>query len=324
MHVAVHPVKGRQMIASRDIEANEVLLADSPYCWVVDDSAKEFVCQNCFLEKDPELLDFLPCSDCNQVYYCSAECQAIDSPQHTQDECAILKAMETEEYSSAIITEMKLLIRTLSRKTMEALHDNNGPMPNDNGLRYEDYCQLVSNRESFPQATIESLEYWICDYIRRLGEWVGNRTEDNIELLDILLRNRCNAFYIQGRLRECPATQNMTGVSRGCGIYVRNSFFNHSCKPNVNYWVVENSLRVECTSAMAVAAGSELCISYIDTAQDLQARRAKLVESYLFTCDCQRCLEEEANGPTTTEEDATTENEVLSKELNELKVSQIK
>lgn len=109
---------------------------------------------------------------------------------------------------------------------------------------------------------------------------VGERTETNIELLDILLRNRCNAFYIQGRLRDCPATSGMTGTSRGCGIYVRNSFFNHSCKPNVNYWVVENSLKVECTAGEDVAAGDELCISYIDTQQDLASRRAKLQESY--------------------------------------------
>jgi len=311
------------MIASRDIEANEVLLADSPYCWVVDDSAKEFVCQNCFLEKDPELPNFIGCSDCNQVYYCSDECKTIDYVQHSQDECGILKAMETDEYSSAIITEMKLLIRTLSRKSMEQMHEGEETaMPNDNGLRYPDYCQLVSNRENFPKATIESLEYWICDYIRRLGEWVGKRTEENIELLDILLRNRCNAFYIQGRFRDSPATQGMTGVSRGCGIYVRNSFFNHSCKPNVNYWVVENSLRVECTTGMAVAQGAELCISYIDTMQDLQSRRAKLVESYLFTCDCPRCTDEEVNGEKPEEANQNITEEGLEQELNGLTVSQ--
>ena len=151
VHVAIHTVKGRQMIASRDVAANEVLLADSPYCWVVDDSAKEFVCQNCFLEKDPELPDFLGCPDCSQVYYCSEECLNIDSVQHSQDECGILKAMETEEYSAAIITEMKLLVRTLSRKSTEVIHAQQATseevqMPNDNGLRYEDYCQLVSNR----------------------------------------------------------------------------------------------------------------------------------------------------------------------------------
>jgi SET and MYND domain-containing protein len=303
VRVNKHPYKGRQMIASRDVEANEVLLADSPYCWIVDDSAKTYVCQNCFLEKDDDMQAFLGCSDCCQVWYCSEECKSTDYLQHNQDECAIFKAMETEEYSSAIITEMKLLVRTISRKSLEVLFEENGetvdengqsPMPNDNGLRYKDYASLITNRENFPQATIESLDYWICDYIRRLGEWVGGRTETNIELLDILLRNRCNAFYIQGRLRDVAVAQGMVGQSRGCGIYVRNSFFNHSCQPNVNYWVVENSLRVECTASVPVKKGEELNISYIDTAQDLAARREKLLESYLFTCDCARCTREEA------------------------------
>jgi len=303
VRVNKHPYKGRQMITSRDVEVNEVLLADSPYVWIVDDGAKTYVCQNCFLEKDEELPNFLPCSDCCQVWYCSEECKSTDYLQHNQDECAIFKAMETEEYSSAIITEMKLLVRTISRKSLEALFDEGADplgddgvsaMPNDNGLRYKDYTSLITNRESFPQATIESLDYWICDYIRRLGEWVGGRTETNIELLDILLRNRCNAFYIQGRLREAAVAHGIVGQSRGCGIYVRNSFFNHSCQPNVNYWVVENSLRVECTASFPVKKGEELNISYIDTAQDLTARREKLLESYLFTCDCVRCTREEA------------------------------
>lgn len=45
---------------------------------------------------------------------------------------------------------------------------------------------------------------------------------------------------------------------------------------------------------LQVKKGEELNISYIDTAQDLAARRDKLQESYLFTCDCVRCTREEA------------------------------
>jgi len=51
---------------------------------------------------------------------------------------------------------------------------------------------------------------------------------------------------------------------------------------------------VECTASFPVKKGEELNISYIDTAQDLTARREKLLESYLFTCDCVRCTREEA------------------------------
>jgi len=298
--VNLHPSKGRQMLASKELPAGSVLLADSPYCWVVDDAAKEIVCQHCFLEKDPAMEEFVTCEDCKQVYYCCEECRDLDYAQHGLDECKIFAALETVEYTPAIITEMKLLVRTLSRKSVENA-DYQVKIPNDNDVRYSDYVRLITNRENFSQDTIGSLDYWICDYIRRLGEWVGERKEDNIELLDIILRNRCNAFYIQGRLRDEAVTNGMVGTSRGCGIYVRNSFFNHSCQPNVNYWVVENSLRVECTSASDVVAGDELTISYIDTALDLESRRAKLQESYLFTCDCPRCSREEAEAAAAAE-----------------------
>jgi len=284
------------MIAAQDLVKDDVLLADYPYCWIVDESSKEFVCQTCFLEKDDIMEAYIGCGDCNQVFYCSEECRNLDYVQHSQDECAILKALEMGEYSPLIITEMKLLIRTLSRKSVESIADeNNNPnmITGDNGLRYVDYIQLITNRENFPQSTIESLDYWICDYIRRLGEWVGGRTETNVELLDIILRNRCNAFYIQGRITQAAAEKGVAGQSRGCGIYVRNSFFNHSCSPNVNYWVVGDSLKVECTASGPVKNREELFISYIDTNQNLEQRRAKLKESYLFDCDCVKCAAEE-------------------------------
>jgi len=299
--------KGRHMIATKDISAGETLLSDFPYCWVVDEPAKFFVCQNCFLEVQPASGDtppagFLMCSECNQTGYCSEECLMSDYPQHSQDECSMFKHLETSEYSPSIVTEIKLLIRTLSRKWLELHiaecgssyvsqhpHDPSRAFANDNGLRYADYSTLITNQSNFPEHTLQSLDYWICDYIRRLAHWVGGHEEDNTELLEILLRNRCNAFYIQGRTLD----EKTSGETRGCGVYVRNSFFNHSCAPNVSYWVVENTLQVECTATVPAQAGTELCISYIDTALPLAERRAKLLESYMFRCDCTKCIAEE-------------------------------
>eukprot|EP01112_Ceratiomyxa_fruticulosa_P021558 TRINITY_DN7630_c0_g1_i1.p1 TRINITY_DN7630_c0_g1~~TRINITY_DN7630_c0_g1_i1.p1 ORF type:complete len:477 (+),score=92.97 TRINITY_DN7630_c0_g1_i1:100-1431(+) len=310
--VVYHESKGRHMIATKDLVQGDVLLSDFPYCWVVDETAKDFVCQNCFLEMNPHNTnvalapdgsqpEFIKCPDCQQTGYCSEYCLAADYCQHSLDECALFRNLEINEYSPVIVTEIKLLIRTLSRKWLEAqIAENEGreeqaeggeqkKFSNDNGLRYEDYSSLITNKASFPANTLESLDYWICDYIRRLTEWVGGREEKNSELLDILLRNRCNAFYIQGRTFD----EKTSGETRGCGVYVRNSFFNHSCAPNVNYWVVDNSLKVECTSAGTCPAGDELTISYIDSSLSLQERRAKLLESYMFHCDCTLCVRQD-------------------------------
>lgn len=47
-----------------------------------------------------------------------------------------------------------------------------------------------------------------------------NASEDPEELLEIMLRNRRNSFYV--------ASVSGTGPA-GCAVYITPSFFNHSC-----------------------------------------------------------------------------------------------
>lgn len=312
IRVKRHPTNGRYLISTGDLENNTVLLKDLPYTWAVDHCAFNFVCQQCFLEVplDSQVAqpdgtpgaEFIVCEHCERVGYCSEKCRDIDSAQHNL-ECAIIERLDTQEYSSSLLSEIKLLVRTLSRKWLEQqlneyatnttahyqkYKSETAQIPQDNGLRYDDYIELVSNVESFQESLKESLTYWICNYIVKLAREECQREEDGQDLLAILLRNRCNAFYIQGRPKE-----GGNGESRGCGVYVRNSFFNHSCNPNVNYWVVNNSLEVECSLVREVKKGDELTISYIDTTGTLEERREKLKDGYLFECQCTKCRYEE-------------------------------
>jgi len=328
-----HPNSGRYLIATKDLEESSIILRDLPYTWAVDHSSFDIVCQHCFLEVSKEQQqenpsEFIICNGCKRVGYCSEACQNIDMNQHKL-ECHIIKKLDTNEYSAFLLSEIKLLVRTLSRKWLEQQLDNNikinnnsnsnnsnsnnnnnndqgqsvdeasshytlyksetSLVPQDNGLRYSDYAELVSNIENFDESLKNSLSFWICKYIVGLAKDV-HREEDEIDLLNILLRNRCNAFYIQGRPKD-----GSPGESRGCGVYVRNSFFNHSCDPNVNYWVLNNTLEVECSLLRPVKENEELCISYIDTTFKLKKRRAKLLEGYLFHCTCTKCLSDELN-----------------------------
>ncbi|EGG21882.1 SET domain-containing protein [Cavenderia fasciculata] len=372
IQVMSHPTNGRYIVATSDMEENDVILRDLPYTWAVDHSFKNFVCQQCFLEvpvetqrdnaaganskpkkkskkdkkkktskkekktdeqgeaeeqqqEDAAAVDatvkeeeeeeeedgasvpiiaaegeeFHMCEDCSFVGYCCKECMEKDSHQH-KFECLVFQNLDQSEYSSSLLSEIKLLIRTLSRKWLEQSLQEEGTqyrkykqyedsnVPQENGLRYSDYDQLVSNIEAFSSTLKDSLSYWICDPVIRLGSKYVQKKEDGVDLLNVLLRNRCNAFYIQGRPKN-----GGNGESRGCGVYVRNSFFNHSCNPNVNYWVVENTLEVECSLMRAVRKGEELCISYIDTAASLRDRREKLSEGYLFHCRCEKCITDE-------------------------------
>ncbi|EFA83295.1 SET domain-containing protein [Heterostelium album PN500] len=228
--VMSHPINGRYIVATNDMEESTVILHDLPYVWAVDTTAKNFVCQQCFLEvpltsqqseDEPEY--FVMCERCNYVGYCSDECRQLDALQHNL-ECAIFEHFDTNEYTDSLISEVKLLVRTLSRKWLElSLNEQDSPyskykvktaIPQENGLRYRDYEQLVSNINSFCPTLKESLLHWICNKVMILAKRYTGRKEDEIDLLNVILRNRCNAFYIQGRPKA-----GGNGESRGCGVY---------------------------------------------------------------------------------------------------------
>ena len=153
-------------------------------------------------------------------------------------------------------------------------------------LLYADYCALVARREDFETPVVEALEYWICDYVARLREFLGHSDKPG-ELLDILVRNRRNSFYVASSHAKTPA---------GCAVFITPSFFNHHCRPNIFYhsWPTPHVPRVfEFCADAELPAGSELCITYLDDQAiggSVERRRAQLRESFQFTCMCERCV----------------------------------
>lgn len=69
------------------------------------------------------------------------------------------------------------------------------------------------------------------------------------------------------------------------------SCFNHSCDPNVLIRL-ESSHHVSFEASSSLAAGEELCISYVDLNASCEDRRHMLLSKYAFECDCLRCQAE--------------------------------
>ena len=81
----------------------------------------------------------------------------------------------------------------------------------------------------------------------------------------------------------------------GAGLFPLQATLNHSCEPNVTLLKEEGPEerdgRVVARLTRDVAAGEELCNSYVDTLLPLRRRRRELRE-YGFDCDCPRCERE--------------------------------
>ncbi|KAL1745927.1 hypothetical protein HDZ31DRAFT_73245 [Schizophyllum fasciatum] len=100
----------------------------------------------------------------------------------------------------------------------------------------------------------------------------------------VLARDHANAFGI------FDAQEAGESEMLGWAVYPAGSYFNHDCAPNVRKQRAGRTLRFLTTRA--VAAGAELCISYVDTADGRTARRALCREHWGFECVCKRCQEE--------------------------------
>lgn len=68
------------------------------------------------------------------------------------------------------------------------------------------------------------------------------------------------------------------------------SMINHSCDPNVFFFVEGYQLRFRTTRS--ISAGEELFISYTDPTYDAASRSRELEKGYYFSCSCHRCSDE--------------------------------
>eukprot|EP00961_Rhodomonas_salina_P120965 1628151-Rhodomonas_salina.2 len=73
----------------------------------------------------------------------------------------------------------------------------------------------------------------------------------------------------------------------GMGLYPVAALLNHDCAPNCVPTMHGTTLHVR--ASRDIRAGEELRVSYVDEAEERQARRAQLLERYLFNCSCNRC-----------------------------------
>jgi hypothetical protein len=213
------------MLATRDIEKGEEVLVDRAYTWSVDQRGAADTCMRCLQEKileNGQWFAYIRCKDCSRVWYCSDRCQAADSVLHDGLECRILNGMNLNDYqgSSWAITELRVVLRTLIRKRLE-FHANDNYTLERWGLwepvqRFDDYLLLTEHKNENSQLVIETTRFWQSEWLSALCNWAGLKTDPD-EIESILYRFRCNAFEI----------------ADGVAVFLRGSFFNHNCSPNV-------------------------------------------------------------------------------------------
>ncbi|XP_050312961.1 histone-lysine N-trimethyltransferase SMYD5 [Anthonomus grandis grandis] len=136
--------------------------------------------------------------------------------------------------------------------------------------------------------------------------WTSNIEKAN---LDHEEKEKINSFIDKTYEQMFDHTGDFLN-SEGVGLYLQQSCANHSCEPNAEIKFLHNNFRLSLFAIRDIEPNEEVLISYLDECslnRSRHSRQKALMENYLFTCDCLKCLREIDDPDMTSEEEMSDE-----------------
>ena len=303
VRVVESEARGRDLVATRHIDAGDAVLTVAPFGIVPSDAFMLTVCCGC--------LQHCPlhgrCKGCGAVLLC-AECAA---PGHRNallhnDECASLRQLRDDpalkpqrdgggtgrdEASSSRTGADSSGLRLLLRLIYARNRDRSGLLP-ELQLRNEALDVIEDDTEAF-----ESLEDNSHLFPTELNEAIADVVATAKYLVDpvarastaeysgILARMFCNAFALQ-QYRDPLCRTRQPKQEVGSGVFATAALINHSCAPNAEVQLTKDGF-LDVVALRSVADGETLTVSYLPLPlPDGGLRRKELKAAFFFDCDC--------------------------------------
>ncbi|KAK2442276.1 Histone-lysine N-methyltransferase ashr1 [Trifolium repens] len=250
--------KGRSLFTTRDFYPGEVIISQEPYVSVPTQKR----CDGCFTTTN-----LSKCSRCQVVWYCGTPCQKSEWKLHRL-ECEALSRLDNFKRKS-ITPSIRLMIKLYIRRKLQ----DEKIIPTTAMDNYKLVEALVAHMSDIKEEQLV-LYAQMANLVHLILQW----PEINIkEIAEIFSKFACNAHTI------CDSELRPLGT----GLYPVVSIINHSCLPN-SVLVFEGKV-ASVRALQHVPKGTEVLISYIETAGSTVTRQKALKEQYLFTCVCPRC-----------------------------------
>lgn len=272
--------RGRGVVAQRDLRAGTSVMRGAPIAQVLKHSSKptDPLCHRC-LKVAPTRL-----THSHGRSFCGAECAETDA------------AMGGELLSRCDMSELETIHREQDRKfpllacsLLGALLEGFKRQGNPPQVWVDAMGMCFANME--PEATSQlEVEH------RLLGSLFTRASITTDATLQLLLPLQRYMQLLGAAQLNAFELRTSHGLHVSCLLSSQASCFNHSCDPNVLVSVGE-SHHVNFVTGREVAAGTELCISYVDPSMELEARRQILLYKYGFDCNCGKCAAERGSSP---------------------------
>ncbi|XP_023325978.1 SET and MYND domain-containing protein 4 [Eurytemora carolleeae] len=231
---------GRYVVATRDIQAGELILKDPSTAAVLNIQYIRTNCSNCL---KPAIAG-VPCSTCSQVIFCSVSCRA-NANFHAL-ECKYIHIYPT-------IGPLAPILRLFTSKSFEYFKENSALFQSydpttDWNLEQDLRCVFnLQRREKGSQYILEMTvqAYYVLDCLRRMG-FFGEKSSDEDELYIGRLAY-CFLLGVEENSHQIVEYQNHTGYTGsfdslfdsedliaviGSGVTRYTSLFNNSCDVN--------------------------------------------------------------------------------------------
>ena len=293
------------MFATRRVAPGERVASEAPLTLTPCESARPFVCAFCFADardKTPSKHG-LParwsrrCATCRVLRFCSASCEAALSSRHHGYECSVLAMLANEERETqqpVVAAEAADHLAQAIRLLADRHNGNAVQLSDELTVAYADYRRRLVSPSSRADEARVAIEQAHDVAMRAVPPLLASMPPS--DLLDVLSRMNANVFAVCGRGARDLGRASFVGVLH---------LFNHSCAPNIAFDCVpmnapsaDGAAPSFClVSLREIAAGEELLLSYVSTADEPQERREHLQRYYGFECTCERCAgaDEEAH-----------------------------
>ncbi|KAK3862317.1 hypothetical protein Pcinc_031813 [Petrolisthes cinctipes] len=310
------PIRGRHLVAERDIQPGEVLVVEEALAATVKlDGTLRTHCSHC-LRRSPMPL---PCPSCSLVVFCSEHCRHQSLLRSHGAECGVLSALVALQLDPA----PTLALRVLSATTLSALRTTVASIQQENvGTRpvlqvssdYRALYHLQGHATARTESQLQEIAAVACVITHVLFECCpaflkdenGQPTvvtEEDVmlvggQLMRLILGLECNTHVtkeFEVVSQESVERKNRKrGREVGWSVYSALSLINHSCVPNA--LSTSHGSTKFLYSVSVIPRGAEVTDSYGEryVSHDRISRREGLQYHYFFCCGCAAC---QANWP---------------------------
>lgn len=277
LEIVQNDVFGRHIVAKCDIPAGKTVLLEE--CFVSCSKNGHEMCYTCYRQMD----NFIPCSGCPDVLFCSTEC--LDRNSMHKWECGTI-SMTNPIKTKLTVDAILLAIETFSGvdNLMEFVdkvfcNDDLDELPkcvHDAESKFHFYFKLTKTGMFHDQLFFDVANV----YKAILSDSKIADLFDTNEKQRFLMHLTAHIYFINHANSIGSDT-----IRRVINVF---SIINHSCAPNL-YTRYRGKLH-HCITIRPVKKGEQLFINYLGTQkQTLSERRAELKSKWHFLCQCDKC-----------------------------------